>query len=200
MALLQKIDLCDSVAKLEISPDIPTRLYKLQIENETLKLMETVLRADNFEKDYQWIHHDASKSPNLPACYLIKDDRAFNTFVLITYVPDSALTFIKLQYACCLNTLKRSIPQLQIVSNIFASTLEELEYSVYLDYLKHKAKNVFKDKNEDRLDVENDDQNFSQSIKLPGMQPRTADFFVSDEIRLKMNELRSGSISFLAIV
>lgn len=192
MALSQRIENCEMIGDFQISSEISKRLFKIQIVDENIKLVETKLKEGNFENDFQWIHEDASKFPDLPAYYLINCDTTFDEFVMITFVPDIALPAVKMKYAYCIQTLRRKLPHFQIKLAIFASTLDELLYSSYLENTLKKNTEINPEENDSSPIV-------SKSYKLPGMHSNNLSFPITEEAISQLKELRDGEVYCLAL-
>lgn len=113
-------------------------MIKVTIENNELTLADSKKASKDWEKD--WDKNIPSLVDNTLPCYLLyrfdKTDSNEYQWLLISWVPEDALTRHKMVYASTKATLKSEFGSAKIREEFHATQIDELSLK---GYLKHKA-------------------------------------------------------------
>ncbi|KAG9076994.1 Twinfilin-1 [Ceratobasidium sp. UAMH 11750] len=115
-----------------------TRFLKVKIQNESLVPDETVpTGSDEFIQDLPKLQEILQD--DVPAYVLARTDAADNTWLFISYVPDTAKVRDKMLYASTRGALTKALGDQRFKDNVFATSKSDLTPEAYQAHQRHLA-------------------------------------------------------------
>lgn len=168
------------------------RALKISVVDNALESNGELARKGAFDEDFDQI--TSLVETNEAAYILVRQEDG--TFVLVSYVGDSATVKDKMIYASTRNTLSRELGA-KVSSTYFATTNEELQYSAFARELKdHKSDAPLSEKEKGSRDVKDAE---GETVHNTGARRAIVSsgvaFPLSKEAQEALNVLRTTSVS-----
>ncbi|KAF8609999.1 actin depolymerizing protein [Ceratobasidium sp. AG-I] len=115
-----------------------TRFLKVKIQNESL-VPDGSIPTGSGELSQEFSQLQDILEDNVPAYILARTDDADNTWLFISYVPDSAKVRDKMLYASTRGALTKALGDQRFKDNIFATSKSDLTPEAYEAHQRHLA-------------------------------------------------------------
>lgn len=171
----------------------------VQIDNETCIPVQTITGSDNLLDDFETVHGHLSEKE---ARYiLLRSDETSSgsrgeSFLFISFVPDSAHVRSKMLYASSAHTVQRQLGGSEIFSSvIFWSSLAEVSARGWKDHQKHEAALAPLSEEESALSNVRE----KETVEMMGTVGRKSHYVTkSSQIEMKSNDEVISQLSLLA--
>lgn len=171
----------------------------VQIDNETCVPVQTITGSDNLLDDFETVHgHLTEKEARY---ILLRSDETSSgsrdeSFLFISFVPDSAHVRSKMLYASSAHTVQRQLGGSEIFSSvIFWSSLAEVSARGWQDHQKHEAALAPLSEEESALSNVRE----KETVEMMGTVGRKSHYVTkSSQIEMKSDEAVVSQLSALA--